>query len=218
MRSIGKYKEELSGGESVESEKEGMRCVVLTHLFAFINPHKLKQTWVENKKIKSKWKAQKRKEGLLSTAHIVEGKGSDNEEKPESGSESEQEEVEKEQSSEPEEKPAPAPTPKKSTLHPSRAHIHPELAPKNSRRRRKIDEEIAAADPPLSLRDLTRQAYSKSTLHTFKADSSHRGGARGRGRGRGRGGRGGQGETGRGQPNMKLRMDAMLEKIKQTMQ
>ncbi|KAF5386620.1 hypothetical protein D9615_001892 [Tricholomella constricta] len=177
---------------------------------------KLKQSWVENKKIKSKWKAQRRKEGL-STTPIVEtsrsGDGDEESDAGHSGSESgEQEEID--QSSELEEKP----TPKKSTLHPSRAHIHPELSSKDSHKRRKVDEDQPAPAPPPSLRELSRQAYSRSSLHTFKADQGRRGGARGGGRERGGlRGRGGQrGETGRGQPNMKLRMDAMLEKIKQT--
>lgn len=67
------------------------------------------------------------------------------------------------------------------------------------------------------LRDLTREAYSRSSLHTYKSDPLHRG--RGGGYQRAHGvatvnppirevGRG------RGQPNMKLRMGAMLEKIK----
>jgi len=69
------------------------------------------------------------------------------------------------------------------------------------------------------LRDLSRQAYAPESLHTFKADPLHR--HRGhthsaqRGRGFGAGGSsrsGGGGE--RGQPNMKLRMNALLEKIK----
>ena len=88
-----------------------------------------------------------------------------------------------------------------------------------------------------SLRELTRRAYSRESLHNFKAGPLHKrkavsasssadtqrdrsapkgdrrelhsgGDRRGgppRGRGRGRGG---------GQPNMKLRMEAMLERIK----
>jgi hypothetical protein len=54
------------------------------------------------------------------------------------------------------------------------------------------------------VRDLTRTAYARESLHTFKADPL------GRHPGRGRHGQG----KGRGQPNMKLRMSALLEKIK----
>ncbi|RDB24264.1 hypothetical protein Hypma_008717 [Hypsizygus marmoreus] len=183
---------------------------------------KLKQTWVENAKIKSKWKAQKRKEGLLPPPAPVqndeeesEGESSDAEQSDEA-SKSDAEEITK-QESELEEKPAP----KKSMLHPSRAHIHPELAEKKPHIRRRPDEKAQPTpENPPSLRDLTREAYGRSSLHTFKVGRGRgtgaRGGARGRGRGRGRGdGRGPAGETGRGQPNMKLRMTAMLEKIKQ---
>ncbi|KAG6831171.1 hypothetical protein H0H92_012311 [Tricholoma furcatifolium] len=171
---------------------------------------KLKQAWVQNQKIKSKWKAQKRREGTFTEPttnleqidnDLEDGSAS------ESGSEAskeEEEEEEKEAASEVEEKP----TAKKSTLHPSRAHIHPELAPK--KKHPKVPEPDDSEQ--LSLRELTRRAYSRESLHTFKA-GDRRGGARGRGRGRG----GPRGETGRGQPNMKLRMDAMLGKIKQSM-
>jgi hypothetical protein len=80
------------------------------------------------------------------------------------------------------------------------------------------------SDAAQSLRELKREAYSASTLHTFKADplkkNKHQTSAtRGRGRGAAagtRGGRGGQQGTGRGQPNMKLRMNAMLAEIKQS--
>lgn len=71
-----------------------------------------------------------------------------------------------------------------------------------------------------SLRDLTKEAYSRASLHSFKADPLGRN--KGRGGGVQKGGRGGIGRwgppgaagMGRGQPNMKLRMGAMLEKIK----
>lgn len=107
-------------------------------------------------------------------------------------------------------------------LQPSRAHIHPELPVKNSKARmpavlstkkQKISADSQAVEPP-SLRELTREAYSQSTLHTFKSDPLKKrdqgkmvGGSRGRGRG--------SFERGKGQPNMKLRMNVMLEKLKQ---
>ncbi|KAG5647201.1 hypothetical protein DXG03_001160 [Asterophora parasitica] len=186
---------------------------------------KLKQTWVENKKIKTKWRAQQRKEGLSTALAVEREESGSDEEDEDDDTDGSASEAEKEPSPEPVEEPTPKstpkPPPKKSTLHPSRAHIHPDLAlkPKNPHpRRQKVEEDESAPTP--SLRELTRQAYSRESLHTFKADPTRRGGARGdaRGRGAARGrGRGGQhGETGRGQPNMKLRMDAMLEKIKQT--
>lgn len=180
---------------------------------------KLKQTWVENQKIKSKWKAQKRKEGLSSTPQTEQSRMSAEKEsgaeQSGSGSEHGDERDEEDEMSVPEEKPAP----KQSILYPSRAHIHPELdSSKTPRKRRRVDGAEAPTEPR-SLRELTRQAYSRSSLHTFKADLGRGAGARGRGRGRGgaRGRADQRGETGRGQPNMKLRMDAMLEKIKQTL-
>lgn len=168
---------------------------------------------MENTKIKSKWKAQKRKEAASAALKDTEPQGSSDEEGNESDDVKSEPELVKE---EPKPKVAEKPVPKKSSLHPSRAHIHPELAPKPSRKRQREEEEAAAASEPTSLRDLTREAYSRTSLHTFKR-STARGAPRGRGRGRGdaRGGGAPRGETGRGQPNMKLRMDAMLAKIKQ---
>jgi len=194
-------------------------CIIYKSYADYLKAKKLKQTWVENKKIKSKWKAQKLKEGLSTTPKAEQSRvGAEEEsyaEQSQSGSESEQgdEKDQEDEMSEPEEKPAP----KKSTLHPSRAHIHPEFAPRNSSKRRRVDEAEAGPAEPQSLRELTRQAYSRSSLHTFKANPGRGSGTRGRGRGGARGRGGQRGETGRGQPNMKLRMDAMLEKIKQTL-
>lgn len=56
-----------------------------------------------------------------------------------------------------------------------------------------------------TLRDLTRRAYAPESLHTFKSDPLRRR----------KGQAGKRGTTGRGQPNMKLRMNALLERIKQ---
>ena len=73
-----------------------------------------------------------------------------------------------------------------------------------------------------SLRDLKREAYDEKNLHNFRADPLHKQSGRGRfstarGRGGGGGGPGRGGHGGReprGQPNMKMRMNYMLEKIK----
>ncbi|TFK42966.1 hypothetical protein BDQ12DRAFT_301067 [Crucibulum laeve] len=169
---------------------------------------KLKQTWVQTAKIKSKWKAEKRKDDITSSSKLDLPEYNEEEEKKEEGSDdgssSAEEIVVK----------APAPPPKEHLLHPSRAHIHPTLAPpKQKQKPTKVDKqkEEEKADPEKSIRDLTREAYSRSTLHTYKADPLKWRGQSSRGRG------GFIGETGRGrgQPNMKLRMNAMLEKIKQ---
>ncbi|KII88593.1 hypothetical protein PLICRDRAFT_41779, partial [Plicaturopsis crispa FD-325 SS-3] len=204
----------------------------LDEAHSHLSAKKMKQTWIENKKIKSKWKAEKRKEGLQSgqvavtqedperieeddAASLSVETSGDEEEAVVEGADDESDENE-------EELPAPVKTP-----------VEP---PKKSRRKRK--EESEATKEPFTLRDLTRQAYSRDSLHSFKADPLHRrrgrGNARGyasrtgteprgmssRGRGRGgmqdgRGSLRGQGEDrrrnrGGGQPNMKLRMDAML--------
>jgi hypothetical protein len=67
-----------------------------------------------------------------------------------------------------------------------------------------------------SLRELQNQAYSRSSLHNFKSGSHHKQGGPGSRNPRGRGGEGSRGgrTRGRGQPDMRLRMNAMLEKIK----
>ena len=58
------------------------------------------------------------------------------------------------------------------------------------------------------LRELFRKAYSRESLHTYKSDPLHRG------KGRPTLHRSGTKRTGRGQPDMRLRMNALLEKIK----
>jgi hypothetical protein len=62
-----------------------------------------------------------------------------------------------------------------------------------------------SSEPVPSLRDRTRAAYSPATLHTYKSTLFQKGG---------RGQERPTGTRGRGQPNMKLRMGVMLEKIK----
>ena len=112
-------------------------------------------------------------------------------------------------------------------LHPSRSHIHPDLPVKRSKEKpRRADradsdgrpakkqktsktedkEESTQATEP-TVRDLMRQAYSRSTLHTYKSDPFKKRHDR-------KGGDQKQAQTGKGQPNMKLRMNAMLAKIK----
>jgi len=166
---------------------------------------------VEKTKIKSKWKAQKKKEDLATSSKLDLPVYDEKEIDPDN-SRSDCDDVQQisgEQS--------------RPHLHPSRAHIHPDLPVKHSKKARtpevpstkklKISEDSQAVEPP-SLRELKREAYSQSTLHTFKSDPLKKrdqgkrvGGSRGRGNG--------FIEKGKGQPNMKLRMNVMLEKIKQ---
>lgn len=191
--------------------------------FRFSLAATLKKAWIQKTKIKTKWKAQKRKEGLdqSSKLDIPIYEDEDIEETPRDGGDS----SENEQDAKKSPRTSKPIRPQASVMHPSRAHIHPTLPvkkhppsgrktndsrPAKRQRTGKVEE---PAEPPLSLRELTKQAYSRETLHTYKADplKKHhgalgRGGSAARGRGP---------ATGRGQPNMKLRMNAMLEKIKQ---
>lgn len=97
--------------------------------------------------------------------------------------------------------------------HPSRTHqTNEKQTSSSSGRHSRQQQDPTPAVEERSLRDLTREAYSRSSLHTYKADPLRQG-STSRGRGGNRGGQRG-GERGHGQPNMKLRMDAMLEKIK----
>ena len=147
---------------------------------------KLKRTWVENAKIKSKWKAQQRKRG----SPAVQPSEKDDSTKDEETSGSDEEE------SQDGEKELSRPT--------EISHTH--LTRRNLPTFHSNKDKNFPTDSP-SLRDLNKEAYSQSSLHRFKSNPLKRG------RGSSVQGRGG-GSRGRGQPNMKLRMGAMLEKIK----
>jgi hypothetical protein len=173
----------------------------------------LKKAWVEKTKIKSKWKAQKKKEGLA-TSSKLDLPVYDEEERDQDSSRSDCDDVQLAVEISDEQP--------RLHLHPSRAHIHPEIPVKHPKvripdvpptKKQKVSEDSQAVKPP-SLRELKREAYSQSTLHTFKSDPLKKhdkgkrvGGSRGRSNA--------FIERGKGQPNMKLRMNAMLEKIKQ---
>ncbi|KIJ69225.1 hypothetical protein HYDPIDRAFT_80937 [Hydnomerulius pinastri MD-312] len=162
---------------------------------------KLKQSWIENKKIKNKWKAQKIREGLTKKPSSV-AEENPGQEEEENDSESDGSEAH----SRADDVDLDAPISNRKTT--GRQKGRPAEAPSN-------------AEKP-SLRDMKRQAYSPSSLHSQKVDPllRRRGGppSRGANSHRGRGGRGGGDFSNRGrekgQPNMKLRMNAMLEKIK----
>jgi len=156
---------------------------------------KLKKTWINTKKIKSKWRAEKRKEGLVG--------GSTSMKERQQHSDDELEELSSENSKEDEDKEKVSTPSRRST------QTHRE-----TNRTGHIPE--AQRDDPV--RNMMREAYSPSSLHTYKSDPLHRRG-RGGGSQRGRASRGTNSSVGgmgrgRGQPNMKLRMGAMLEKIK----
>ncbi|KAF8911075.1 hypothetical protein CPB84DRAFT_1842329 [Gymnopilus junonius] len=187
----------------------------------------LKKQWVEKTKIKSKWKAQKKKEDLFSQSKLELPIYSDDEGSAQNGDAENSERVKEGAEM------APRSTHQhQSHLHPSRAHIHPELPvmrPKeNSKRTKRLESEVrptkkqkfskeeedeTASQP--SVRELMREAYSRSSLHTYKADPFKK---RLAGPGSQRDGKSsdhGRPQTGKGQPDMKLRMNAMLAKIKQ---
>lgn len=196
---------------------------------AILLAKKLKKAWVDKQKIKSKWKATKRKEGLGGKP-LSSNDPSTRTELPDSdhkdASESEN----------------------------GAASLQQTLPQRTKATSSKSNDSKQVHDQP-DLRELRRQAYAPESLHTHKADPLHRrrgDSSRGRGRGapisRGRGGpawsndrisdrRDGSGSQGRGsitssarghvrhtvpdhgrvirgQPNMRLRMNAMLEQIK----
>ncbi|PPQ81205.1 hypothetical protein CVT25_015729 [Psilocybe cyanescens] len=190
----------------------------------------LKKAWVEKTKIKSKWKAEKKKEDLTSSYKLeIPVYGDDEDDSNDTKSAKFGQDLSRKTD---EETPLRQTTskmePSQHHLHPSRAHNHldlpvkrtnsmqsnPEPRPAKRQRVSKEKEEVKAAEPA-SLRDLTRVAYSRSTLHTYKTDplkkkySTPKHGGKSGNRRREEAG------TGRGQPNMKLRMNAMLAKIKQ---
>lgn len=91
------------------------------------------------------------------------------------------------------------------------------------RQKRKAGQETPSAAPShddkaARARELLREAYSPANLHTFKSDPLHKRGPRTGQRGQGRGGTtmgkvGLGGARGRGQPDMRKRMGALLAQI-----
>ncbi|KAF7363321.1 hypothetical protein MSAN_00987500 [Mycena sanguinolenta] len=157
---------------------------------------KLKQTWVQNQKIKSKWKMEKRKAGLAVPRPEEDLAVND----PESDVEDEE--------SEPSVPTQPPPTKRarelgKEDVSDEPAPTRPPPPKKRVREHSKpaIPEAESSAAP--SLRDRAREAYSQASLHTYRSDPFGK---------RPRGGK--VGTRGRGQPNMKLRMGVLLETIK----
>lgn len=132
-----------------------------------IPAQRLKKSWIEDRKIRSRWKAQKKREGLTNQMVKDTSHHRRDESKIDSESDSSQNRPEK------------SPTP-----------------PHDKQ----------------SLRNLRKIAYSSKPLRTQKAESSHPK----RAPGHSHNDRGGEAILGRetGQPYMKLRMNALLEKIK----
>ncbi|KAG1754539.1 hypothetical protein EDB19DRAFT_1625924 [Suillus lakei] len=163
----------------------------------FNRAKKLKQSWVESTKIKSQWKAQKKREGVLQR-------------KPEAPSNGDPPLHTRKNLMAATQKNLVPRTSKNQDVH---SDAHPE------RKQRQVSN--SSADGGISLRELGKQAYSRNSLHTYKANPKRHDAKPSRGanqqRGSTRGGRGASfGDRGRekGQPNMKYRMTAVLEKIK----
>ncbi|PVG02805.1 hypothetical protein CPB86DRAFT_870176 [Serendipita vermifera] len=156
---------------------------------------KAKQAWVKKVKLRSQWSKEKRK---LLTDHQDGGEGAAEDTLDH---ETDEEMKEKDSNSLLEN------SQEKSQKQQRQAPVH---YPSNSRPAPENDKLKQQRE---KIRDLTRQAYSRQTLHTFKSNSSKKTASRDQGRSENSSGRLG-GVTGRGQPNMKLRMNALLEKIK----
>jgi hypothetical protein len=171
----------------------------------------LKAQWVEKAKIKSKWKAQKRKEGLLKPRPTLENDHSGLGDALEAGP-IERLDTASETSGNEDEHTASEPGPDPELIPPKPQNIRRKNASSPAKTYKNqtggFNDRPSKTEPSErvpSLRDRAREAYSAATLHTYKSTSFQKGG---RGRGAGARARGG------GQPNMKLRMGVMLEKIK----
>jgi len=175
---------------------------------------KLKKQWVIKQKTKSKWKAQKYREGIVTQRDVSSCSGTLSDPlKPAQPSVAHEEidlrvESDVEQGDEP---------------HNSSGNGPASIAPvqKNKQTIRHQEEDVTRAGS--SLRELQRQAYSPASLHHYKSRPLHHSKARIGTHGatvpessrknaiggdtRNRSQRGGQ-------PDMRLRMSAMLEKIK----
>jgi hypothetical protein len=192
---------------------------------------KLKKEWVERAKIRSRWKAQKRREGIVS---LRSGKfpqeGEDQRQERDGHDTGSEGSVHSDSDSASAEQPGTAfggpPDSDSNKLSPQSP---PPRSPgtrqkklgKQRQRPRRDNAPIRDAttgsndEKKSSVRDLFQKAYSKSSLHTYKSDPFKRGqnSHHNRGRGSSNKTRGGAPSRGRGQPNMKLRMNAMLAKI-----
>jgi len=177
---------------------------------------KLKRDWITKQKTKSKWKAQKHREGIVTQRDALSRSGtlSDPFRTPQSAV------VREERSTRADEAEIDEET---DGSHNSSGDEPALISPvqKDKQKMRRQEEDVANAGP--SLRELQRQAYSPAALHHHKSHPLHH--SKGRigthdarihgssqkkanaGESRNRSRRGGQ-------PDMRLRMSAMLEKIK----
>ncbi|KIY68624.1 hypothetical protein CYLTODRAFT_443245 [Cylindrobasidium torrendii FP15055 ss-10] len=157
---------------------------------------KLKQDWVFKQKVKSQWKAEKRKLGLapkrteLESRHDADVKD-DRDSEPGDEDTADVENVAEVSTS--------AKTPK-SNSRTRNGREPPSIRPRSQREPQPDSGNDGAAE----FRELARQAYSPTSLHTYRSTNKFSKADQPKQR------------TGRGQPNMKLRMNVMLEKIKRS--
>jgi hypothetical protein len=176
---------------------------------------KLKRDWITKQKTKSKWKAQKHREGIVTQRDALSRSGtlSDPLRTPQSPV------VREERSTSADE----AEIDESDGSHNSSGDEPALIAPvqKNKQKMRRQEEDVANAGP--SLRVLQRQAYSPAALHHHKSHPLHHSkgrigihGARIHGSSQKEANAGDTRSRSRrgGQPDMRLRMSAMLEKIK----
>ncbi|KAF8503636.1 hypothetical protein F5888DRAFT_1799934 [Russula emetica] len=174
---------------------------------------KLKKDWIAKQKTKSKWKTQKRREGIVTQRDALSCSAtlSDPHHAPQSVGHEEQG----------------APVGETvSDQHDDESQISSEderAVTKSEQNLRGQEEGSTSARP--SLRELQKQAYSPATLHHYKSRKLHHSKGRiaphgtripesSRKRDVGGGSRNRNSSRGGGQPDMRLRMSAMLEKIK----
>lgn len=173
----------------------------------------MKKEWVERQKLRSKWKAQKRKEGLGSASAVTPDRLRLDVEEAEKDADNVPNASDGESSGSSESEP----TPKKQRSDVDKYGKQPageKRQPASSLRTKVNAEEKAdSKDLKTSVREFTRKAYSREMLHTHKSDSLHRRKETGP-RKNAVAEKAGRERGGRGQPNMKLRMEVMLERIK----
>ena len=200
---------------------------------------KLKQSWVQTQKIRSQWKAQKHKEGLVSSRLTVPDKVIEESSSQIADSNDEMDANRKipnvadtspEGGNRPEED-AEVSQDEDGTYSQvcSRGKVALRRGKPSTRRagrgrggggihrqgRQSQHDEIVEDEGSTSIRDLQNEAYSRASLHTFKSNRS-RGSASShdsRDPSRRKGSQTGVSRS-RGQPDMRLRMNVMLEKIK----
>ncbi|KAH8107125.1 hypothetical protein BXZ70DRAFT_1004002 [Cristinia sonorae] len=195
---------------------------------------KLKQSWVQVQKIKSQWKAQKRKEGIQSSRHVLSSHGDaavmpgqDDDGAADEGDASSVEDGSirgqnsEEDSGDEDEVPAHSQTissrgksvsKRGESVGRGRGRGRGGFHHRDRQERGGTSSKHADGEMKPSLRDLQSQAYSRASLHS-RADRNQTNVRNTRGLDRGRGTQRG-GQRRRGQPDMRLRMNAMLEKIK----